>query len=268
MMLDEAVQTLRAARFVRKLRIPFMYRRLSAYLASMSADSPLKGVPVRVVGDAWGDPTELFSHYDAFGYWVAARLARTNKRRRVLDIGSPKKQNAILSAFHDVSALVLADCGDQFSAVHYLIHDVTLPLPFSAGSFDCFTSAVTLNLVGLGRYGDRIDANGIPNLISELDRVMSDDGELLISVPSGPSQLAFNNHWCFDIHLIQRLFKGWRLESVVVDGWSSPSISQSGRDPARRFVGLDELPAMRQGDYRVVFCAFVREASREQGRNS
>jgi len=42
----------------------------------MSADSPLRGLPARIVGDASADPTEFFTHYDAFGYWVAAKLAR------------------------------------------------------------------------------------------------------------------------------------------------------------------------------------------------
>ena len=135
-------------RVARKLRSFGMRSQLDAYLSSMAADNPLRGLPTRIVGDASSDPTEFFTHYDGFGYWIATKLAQAN-RRRILDIGSPKGQNAMLSAVHDVTAIVLADCSDRFSAVTYVHHDVTLPLPFAARSFDCFTSTVALPLVGL-----------------------------------------------------------------------------------------------------------------------
>jgi SAM-dependent methyltransferase len=248
-----------ADRVRRKLRWFFMRSELDAYLATMSADNPLRGLPVRIVGDASADPTESFTHYDAFGYWIARHLARGNRRRRILDIGSPKTQNAILSASHDVTALVLADCSDSLSAVNYVRHDVTRPLPFPDGAFDCITSTVSLNLVGLGRYGDRVDADAIPNLIGELSRVAAPGAQLLVSLPLGPNMLAYNNHWCFDLEQIQRLCKGWRLAGTLVDGWSSPKAGAPGVDASHRFVKPEELPPMQAGDYRVTFCDFVRD---------
>jgi SAM-dependent methyltransferase len=221
----------------------------------------LRGLPVRIVGDASADPTEFFTHYDAFGYWVAQHLARGGRRRRILDIGSPKTQNAILSASHDVTALVLADCSDRLSEVKYVQHDVTRPLPFADDAFDCITSTVSLNLVGLGRYGDRIDADAIPNLIGELARVAAPGADLLVSLPSGPSQLAYNNHWIFDLEHIGRLFKRWRLVETLVDSWSSPKAGVAGANPSRRFIKPDEFPPMQAGDYRVVFCNFVRDGA-------
>ncbi|MFO1111714.1 MAG: hypothetical protein U1E61_21295 [Bradyrhizobium sp.] len=253
-------------RAIRKLRSVVMRPELDAYLATMSADNPLRGLPVRIVGNASADPTELFSHYDAFGYWTAERLARAGRRRRILDIGSPKKQNAILSAYHDITALVLADCSDRFSAVAYVRHDATLPLPFPNRSFDCFTSTVAFNLIGLGRYGDRVDANGLPHLIAELGRVATDDAELLVSLSLGPNLLSFNNHWCFDLDTIKRLFKGWRLQDAVADSWSAARPQPTG-DASQRFVRPDQLPVLTPGDYRVVFCAFVRDFSAEKVPN-
>lgn len=236
-----------------------MRSELRAYQSSMSADSPLRGLPAHVVGDASADPTEFFTHYDAFGYWLAEKLARTDRRRRILDIGSPKTQNAILSTSHDLTAVVLADCSDRFSAVKYVEHDVTQPLPFAAGSFDCFTSAAALQLIGLGRYGDRIDANALPNLVSELGRVMSDDAELFLSMALGPNILMFNNHWCLDLETIQRVFRGWRLADAVADNWSSPKVHPTG-DASKRFLTPEQLPIIEKRDYRVVFCAFVRNS--------
>jgi hypothetical protein len=235
-----------------------MRPQLKTYLASMSRNNPLKGLPVRIVGDAWGDPTELFSHYSAFGYWVAAKLAREDGRQRILDVGSPKTQNAIFSASHDVTAVVLADCSDPLSAVNYVLHDVSRPLPFSDKSFDCFTSTVSLPLLGLGRYGDRVDPDCLPNFVSELARVMSDSGRLLFSFTSGPNLLAFNNGWFLDLDTIKRLFNGWRLAEAVVDNWSSPK-EKTQTDVGQRFVTLEENLDISRGDYRVVFFEFVRE---------
>jgi hypothetical protein len=246
-------------RVVRRLRSFFMRAELETYIASMSADNPLRGLPARIVGDASSDPTEFFTHYDAFGYWVAAKLARDNRRRRILDIGSPKTQNAIMSASHDVTAVLLADCFDRFSAVSYVQHDVTLPLPFPAESFDCFTSTVALPLIGLGRYGDRIDGNSMPNLISELGRVMSDNAELFVSMTLGPNMLAFNNGWYLDLDTIQSVFAGWRLVDAIADNWSSPRAGAEG-DASQRFVRPERLPVIAEGDYRVIFCAFVRDS--------
>src|SRR5260370_15832360 len=197
-------------RIARKFRSLSMRSELNAYLGAMSADNPLRGLPARIVGDASSDPIEFFTHYDAFAYWVATKLAREDRRRRILDIGSPKMQNAILSASHDVTAIVLADCSDRFSSVTYVSHDVSQSLPFPAKMFDCFTSAVALPLIGLGRYGDRVDANCLPNLVSELGRVMSDDAELLVSMTLGPNLLAFNTGWYLALDTIRRGFPGWR----------------------------------------------------------
>ncbi|MCG2671595.1 hypothetical protein ACFPFP_32165 [Bradyrhizobium sp. GCM10023182] len=253
-----------ANRIARKVRSLFMRSELQAYLSSISADNPLRGLPAKIVGDASADPTELFNHYDAFGFWVAARLARETRPRRILDIGSPKAQNAILSAYHDVTAVVLADCHDRFSAIRYVQHDVTLPLPFPAGAFDCFTSTVALPLIGLGRYGDRLDGNSLPNLVSELGRVMSDDAILLISMTVGPNLLAFNNGWYLDLATIRSLFAGWRLVEVVVDNWSSPKGLDRG-DVSQRFANVEQLPVIARGDYRVAFCALVRQTEPADG---
>lgn len=238
---------------------------LQAYFASMSPDNPLRGFPARIVGDASSDPTEMLDHYDAFAYWAATRLARGALRRRILDLGSPKTQNAILSAYHDVTALVLADCSDRFTAVNYVQHDATLPLPFSSESFDCFTSTVALPLIGLGRYGDRIDGNSLPNLVSELGRVMSRDAELLVSLTVGPNLLAFNNGWYLELEAIKTLFAGWRLVEVVLDNWSSPKTKPTGH-PSERFQTVDRAPVIHVGDYRVAFCAFVRDAPTSSAR--
>lgn len=257
-MLSGMGRALRSTKVARKLRIPLMHQALSSYLNSMAAENPLRGLPARIVGDAWGDPIELLSHYSAFGYWAAAKLAAGGRRFRILDLGSPKTQNAIFSASHELTAVVLADCSDRFSSVNYVLHDVSNRLPFPDKAFDYFTSTVSLSLIGLGRYGDRLDPDCLPRFISELGRVMSDDGRLLFSLTSGPNLLAFNNGWFLDFETIKHLFGDWVLVEAVVDNWSSPKEKIEG-DASVRFETMDQNLAIPRGDYRVVFFEFARK---------
>jgi hypothetical protein len=232
-------------------------KRLATYLAAMSADNPLMGLPTRIVGDSYADPEEFFTHYDVFAYWLAAHLARTG-RRRILDVGSPKMQTAMLSANHDVTSLVLADCSDRFSAVNYLRCDISDPLPFGDASFDCLTSSATLQLVGLGRYGDRLNPNCLPSFVRELHRVMAADADLFVSMCLGPNMLAFNNSWFLDLDKIGELFRGWTLAEALVDTWSSPRKNDYSGGAERRIVKVADAPRVLPGDYKVVFCWFRR----------
>lgn len=243
----------------RKLRTLVLAPRLRRYLAAMSKDNPLHGLPATVVGDASADSTEFFDHYDAFAFWVAARLAGS-PRRRILDVGSAKMMCAMLSAQHEVTSYVLADCLDRFSAVRYVRHDIADRLPAADGTFDCFTSSAALQLVGLGRYGDRLDPDCLPRFVGELDRVMTPAADLFVSMCLGPDLLAFNNSWLLSEETIRRIFVGWKLEEIVVDHYSSPR-TRSTRPPEQRFDRDSDISHIRKGDYRVIFCHFRRAAA-------
>lgn len=246
-------------RLYRKLRKLTLYPRYREYVAGIGSGHPLHGIPARMVGDASADPTEFFDHYDAFAYWASRRIFERGGRLRTLDIGSTKMMNGILSALHDVTALVLADCGDRISGVRYVRHDVADRLPFDDAGFDVFTSMVSLPLVGLARYGDRLDPDCLVHLVGELDRVMKPDGELLVSMCLGPNVLNFNNGWFFDLPTLQRLFAGWRIVDRLVDRKSSPYGDTV--DPSQRFTTDASIDGIAFGDYRVVFLQLRREAA-------
>jgi len=243
-------------RCIRKLRSLAVRSRFRAYLSGIGDAHPLHGIPARLVGDASADPTEFFDHYDAFAFWAGERISKRNPGLKTLDVGGIKMMNAMLSISHDVTSLVLAHCGDQISRINYIQHDVSDRLPFANGTFDLFTSTVALPLVGLSRYGDRLNPNCLIDLIAELDRVMKPDSELLISMCLGKNVLNFNNGWFFDLPTIERLFGQWRLIDVLVDGASSPK--QAMPDGARRFSKDTSVDKLRLGDYRVIFLQLAR----------
>ncbi|HEY0740054.1 MAG TPA: class I SAM-dependent methyltransferase [Chryseosolibacter sp.] len=244
-------------RITSKAKMVFMFSKAKAYMATMRADNPLRGIPVKVVGDVSADPTEFFNHYDAFAFWTASKLNKGG-RKKILDVGSPKMMCAMFSAEHDVTSLVLADCKDSISAVKYIKHDVCDPLPFEPSTFDVFTSSAALQLVGLGRYGDKVDANCLPNLVSQLERVVKPDGDLFISICLGPNRLAYNNSWFLDMPTITTIFGNWRVIDSLVDGWSSPRTQPTG-PISERFSKSTSVDNIALGDYRVVFLHFKRK---------
>ena len=245
-------------RVLRKLRSVVMYGELNNYLAEMNADSPLKGIKARVVGDASADPSEFFNHYDAFAFWVAESLAKESRNRKILDVGSPKMMSAMLSASYEVTSLVLADCQDELSSVNYIVHDISDPIPCGSETVDCLTSTVALPLAGLGRYGDKVDPNCLEKFLSEVDRVMMKDSDLFVSMCLGPNLLAFNNGWFFDMDTILKIFKGWELKENVVDSGSSPKNTGNSK-PGDRFSPYTGKENIEYGDYRVIFCHFRRQ---------
>ena len=239
--------------WVRSLRTR---KRFIQYRNLMEPDNPFHKFRMVNIGDCSDDPTEFFTHYEAFSFWMASKLNNLKERRMILDIGSKKITNAILSASHDVTAIVLRDCHDGLSNVKYVIHDVSYRLPFGDKFFDTFTSMVSLPLVGLGRYGDRLDPNCLIHLIAELDRVMKNDSELIFSFCLGKDMLNFNNGWFLELDTIKKLFGPWRLKDYLVDNYSSPynkmdfTTERYSRDTNTERIGY--------GNYRVIFLHFSR----------
>jgi hypothetical protein len=238
-------------RLYRKLRAIVLYPQFRRYVDGIRPGHPFHGMQMRVVGDASADPTEFFDHYDAYAYWASRKIFARGRPLRTLDIGSTKIMGGILSAVHDVTSLVLADCSDSISRVNYVKHDASDPLPFPDASFDAFTSMVALPLIGLARYGDKLDPNSLVKLVAELKRVIKPDGDVLVSMCLGHSVLNFNNGWFLTMDALQRVFAGWTIVDHLVDRQSSPRSVPI--ETGQRFTKDTSTASIAAGDYRVIF---------------
>jgi hypothetical protein len=243
-------------RIYKKLKGRIWAGNFRRYRSLMRAEHPFRAFPMRVVGDASADPTELMDHYDCFAYWAARKIHARGAPLALLDVGSTKMMNAQFSAQHDVTSIVLAECGDQISTVRYIRGDVSDPLPLPDASFDVFTSTVALPLIGLGRYGDRINPDCLFQLIAELGRVLRKDADIICSMCLGRNVLNFNNGWFFDLPTLRSIFPGWHLADYLIDNWSSPKGTFATE--TRRFTTDASLDRSPLGDYRVIFLHFRR----------
>lgn len=77
----------------------------------------------------------------------------------------------------------------------------------------------TVEHVGLGRYGDKIDPDGDVKAMKELQRVLSPGGNLLFVVPVGKEKLQFNAHRIYSYEQIINNFSSLKLKefSLIPD---------------------------------------------------
>lgn len=70
-------------------------------------------------------------------------------------------------------------------------------LPFDDGTVSSLSCLHVIEHIGLGRYGDPMDADGSLRACAELQRVLAPDGRLYLSVPVGRERVCFNAHRVF-----------------------------------------------------------------------
>ncbi len=153
--------------------------------------------------------TPFDQHYTYHPAWAARILAKTKPEYHT-DFSSILYFGTMLSAFIPVkfydyrpAEIKLSDWEGGFADLCNLsFPDNTLP------SISCMH---TVEHVGLGRYGDALDAEGDKKAISELIRVTRRSGDILFVTPVGKQRIEFNAHRIYSYHLILQLFEGCKL---------------------------------------------------------
>lgn len=230
---------------------------LRSFVASMSKDHPFSSFPKLHVGNFFADSKEFFDHYDVFSYWVFKTVSQMGNGHKILDLGGVKAISAVFSVNNSLTSVVLADCGDTLTSVSYVKHDVCKPLPFSDGQFDIFTSTVSLNLLGLGRYGDAVSPNTLIIFLDELNRVMKPKSHLFFSLSIGADCLNFRNTWIFSHETVLRLFGDWKLVDFFIDNQSGNVVDLT--HSVQRFSKSPHDRVLNEGQYRIGFYHFCRD---------
>ncbi len=77
-----------------------------------------------------------------------------------------------------------------------------------ASSLSCLH---TIEHIGLGRYGDPVDSDALPNFIRNLSNVLILNGYLYISFPVGRERVVFDAHRIFNYEKVIKLFADTNL---------------------------------------------------------
>ena len=94
-----------------------------------------------------------------------------------------------------------------------------LHLHFEDNSIESVSCMHTVEHVGLGRYGDKIDPEGDIVAAKELARVVKKGGSLLFVVPVGKPRIQWNAHRIYSYEMVMDMFPGMQLKefSLIPD---------------------------------------------------
>ena len=162
--------------------------------------------------------TPFDPHYFFQGNWLARRLA-LNPPRQHVDIGSSVLTIGVLSAHVPTIFVDYRPLAARQSGLTPVGGDITC-LPFRDASFESVSCLHVIEHIGLGRYGDPLDAKGASRAANELQRVLSPSGKLFLSTPIGRERVCFNAHRVFSVTTVLAMFSQLRLVefSYVDDG--------------------------------------------------
>lgn len=137
--------------------------------------------------------------------WVAAKIFR-NKPQHHYDVGSSVMSMGILSQFVPITLIDIRRIDLKLPQLHYLEGSI-LSIPFESNSISSLSSLCVVEHIGLGRYGDSVDAFGSEKAAKELQRVLAKNGNLYFSVPVDcECRIYFNAHRAFTRDYILKIF--------------------------------------------------------------
>jgi len=172
---------------------------------------------VRMVLNEDTSSTLFDTHYIYHPAWAVRIVKKINPEVHV-DISSTLTFSSMLSAFIPVEFYDYRPANLQLSGLISKKGDLQ-NLPFKDGSVASLSCLHTVEHIGLGRYGDPIDPNGDLVAVSELNRVLAPNGNLLFAVPIGQPRICFNAHRIYSYTQIMEYFSELTLEefSLIPD---------------------------------------------------
>ena len=150
-------------------------------------------------------------HYVLHTSWAARVLART-KPKVHMSVGDSLYFVGIASAFMSMTFCDIRKSGLPFRDIEEETADLT-SLPSSwTGTLQSISCMHVLEHIGLGRYGDPLDASGDRKAAAELARVLAPGGQLLMVVPmEEPPRVCFNAHRLYSYSQVMELFPNLSL---------------------------------------------------------
>lgn len=144
-----------------------------------------------------GAPSAALGEYFWQDIFVAKKIIEDNPLRHV-DVGSRVDGFiAHLACVREVTVFDIRPLTAQIERVKFVQWDITQPNPEYIGIADCVSCLHTLEHIGLGRYGDRLDPDGWKKGLVSLINLVTPGGKLWISVPIGVQRIEFNAHRVF-----------------------------------------------------------------------
>lgn len=155
--------------------------------------------------------TPFDHHYIYHPAWAARILAQTKPAEHA-DFSSILSFSSIVSAFIPIKFY-------DYRPAHLTLNNWQgnsadlCQLIFSDNSFTSVSCMHTVEHIGLGRYGDKIDPQGDIKAVNELQRITSTNGDILFVTPVGKQRIEYNAHRIYSFELVVQMFDNCKLMS-------------------------------------------------------
>lgn len=198
-------------------------RAYRAFLASWRAYSKLPNAERLRFEDSYPclfdrTPTTPYDpHYFHQSVWAGERIVARRPAEHV-DVGSEITFVGMLSISVPVVFVDIRPFPVELPTLRPVTGDLLKGLPFDDGSVGSLSSLHVAEHVGLGRYGDRLNADGTRLACAELQRLLARSGRLYFSLPVGRPRVCFNAHRVHAPRQIIDYFSELELEEFSVVG--------------------------------------------------
>lgn len=197
------IAPLRAGRFLRIVAaMPGLYSQWKKYVGMSS--EVVRRIDWYLQADDATATTPFDAHYFYQSAWAARKIARQRPALHI-DIGSQIDLIAPLSGFVDVEFVDIRPLEVSLSGFKSVKGSI-LDLPYADRSVRSLSCLHVIEHIGLGRYGDELDAQGTRKACKELQRVIAKEGQLYLSTPVGRERVEFNAHRIHSPTTILQLF--------------------------------------------------------------
>jgi hypothetical protein len=160
--------------------------------------------------------TGFNSHYVLHTSW-AARVLAASRPKAHTSFGDSLYFVGMISAFTAMTFCDIRKSGLPFRDIEEETADLT-SLPTSwTGTLQSVSCMHVLEHVGLGRYGDALDASADRKAAAELARVLAPGGQLLMVLPmEDPARVCFNAHRLYSYSQVMDLFPNFTLREFTL----------------------------------------------------
>jgi SAM-dependent methyltransferase len=142
--------------------------------------------------------------------WAAKKIFDLKPQKHI-DVGSSAKTIGIISQFVPTTMVDIRPIDLPLEGLSFVKGSI-LDLPFEDNSVESISSICVVEHIGLGRYGDPLDAFGSEKAINELKRVIKPGGHLIISVPvEDKNVIHFNANRSFTRNFFLSFFTDFEL---------------------------------------------------------
>lgn len=177
--------------------------------------------------------TAFDRHYTYHLAWAARIIKELNPQVHV-DISSSLQFCTILSAFIPTKFYDFRPPDLTLNNLQVEQADL-ISLKFADNSIVSLSCMHTVEHIGLGRYGDKLDPDGDIKAIEELIRVLAIGGNLLFVVPIGKPKIVFNAHRIYSYEQISDYFKNLKIMEFTL----IPDNKQDGnlvKNPSKQLI--------------------------------